>query len=138
MLRAPAVIVAMVRLLSVALPVALMRSSLVGTYCLGHVDTTPLRDRAGVLLDVDVELGPPCTGTERLADSQTISIWSEPETARGERLDRRRETSFRRTSEVAAPYHVTVRSLGRFGGESRPRDMTRVEPARQRAGVVWS
>src|SRR3954452_16103621 len=40
--------------------------SLVGTYCLGHVDTTPLRDRAGVLLDVDVELGPPCTGTDRL------------------------------------------------------------------------
>jgi transposase len=31
------------------------------------------RDRAGGLLDVDVER-PPCTGTERLADSQTVSI----------------------------------------------------------------
>ena len=57
--------------------------------------------------------------------------------AGGERLDRRRETSFTRTSE-AAPYHVTVRSLGRFGGESKSRDMTRVEPARPRAGFVWS
>jgi hypothetical protein len=36
-------------------------------------------------------------------DSQTVSTCSEPETARGERLDRRRETSFTRTSEGAAP-----------------------------------
>src|SRR3954462_155214 len=29
---------------------------LVGTYCSGHADPTPLRDRACVILDVDVEL----------------------------------------------------------------------------------
>ena len=36
------------------------------------------------------------------------------------------------------PYHVPVRSLGRFGSESKSRDVTRVEPARPGAGVVFS
>src|SRR3954469_16250794 len=63
MVRAVTVIVAMVRLLSVALSGALTRSLSRRDVCLGHVDTTPSRDRAEVLLDVDVELSPACTGT---------------------------------------------------------------------------
>jgi hypothetical protein len=71
-------------------------------------------------------------------DSQTVSILvGAGDRARGERLDRRRETRCTRTSEMAALYHVTVRSLGRFGGESGPGTWP-ASNLRDHAGVVWS